>query len=221
MLRDSISYSKVSQDSFNLISSGRSITSFIEFIKSKLPKFISEAKSQGIRVEKGLNHLFVRIMDTHELYQFIHEDLEEPNRGNSAAIDIGIYTRGSTSTRFFAIEGKRLDTTMPNYSRRKKEYVVNNNGGGIERFKKNIHGKDLLVAGMIGYVQTDDFNIWEQRINCYIKEEIKSSTIGIGWNKSDLLINDKLKPIYATYASKHIRASGNEIDLYHLWVDLQ
>jgi len=220
MLKDNISQHDSNMGNFHQLGSRKSITKVIEHIEEYLPNFIFESKSKGIRVEKGLNHLFVRIMDCHDLFQFMNEDLEDPTRGNSPAIDIGIYTRGDSSTRFFAIEAKRLDTGIANYAQRKKEYVVNNNGGGIERFKKAIHGTELLCAGMIGYIQTDDFTIWENRINNYIKEEIESSTIGISWSSDDLLKLEKLNTIYATYGSKHLRSAGDEIDLYHIWIQL-
>lgn len=221
MLKNNMPQSALPHDTFTQLEAGRSITKTIEHMKRLLPKFIDSAKVKGIKVEKGLNHLYVKIMDCHDLFQFIHEDLEEPTRGDSPAIDIGIYTKGDHTTRFFAIEGKRLDTSISNYTQRKKEYVVNNNGGGIERFKKDIHGKELLCAGMLGYVQIDDFNTWERRINSYIAEEIRSSTIGVSWNTDDLLRLEKSDAVCATYGSKHLRLSGSEIDLYHLWVNLQ
>ncbi len=221
MLSDSISQSNSIQNNLTQLEHKKSITKVIEYIKMKLPDFISIAKMEGIRVEKGLNHLFVRIMDDHKLFQFMHEDIEHPISGNSATIDIGIYTKGDSSTRFFAIEAKRLDTSISNYNRRKKEYIANNNQGGIERFKKEIHAKELLCAGMLGYVQSDNFNTWHNRINNYINEEINGSTIGVVWNSNELLQIEKIDTVYATYISKHLRISGNEIYLYHIWIKLE
>lgn len=221
MLRDNKPQGNFSQGDFNQLESGKSINKVIEHIKKLLPHFINKVKTKKISVEKGLNHLCVRVMDNHDLFQFMHEDLETPSMGNSPAIDIGIYTRGDGKARFFAFEGKRLDTSIQNYNTRKKEYVVNNNGGGIERFKKDIHGKELLLAGMLGYVQTDNFDIWLARINGYIGDEIGSTSIGVAWNSDDLLELEQLNTVYATYRSKHLRSSDKEIDLYHLWVDLQ
>ena len=221
MLKDNIRQNISAQINFTNLEDKKSIAKVIEHIELKLSDFYSGTKAEGIRVEKGLNHLFVRIMDCHELFQFMHEDIEDPRSGNSSAIDIGIYTRGDSSARFFAMEAKRLDTSMTNYARRKKEYVVNDNQGGIERFKREIHAKELLCAGMLGYIQSDDFNTWYKRINDYINEEISSSTIGVVWNRNDLLQIEKINMVYATYVSKHLRESGSEIDLYHIWIILQ
>ncbi len=221
MLKDNIAQNTMCQGSFDYLEDSKSIKKVIEHMKKLLPQFIKSVKAKGIKPEKGLNHLYVRIMDCHDLFQFMHEDLEEPTKGNSPAIDIGIYTRGENSTRFFAIEGKRLDTKIPNYYKRKKEYVVNNGGGGIERFKKNIHAGNLLYAGMLGYVQSDDFNTWEIRVNGYIEEEITKSTIGVAWNSDDLLKLNQINKDYATYNSMHIRKNGKKINLYHIWIDLK
>ena len=221
MLSDNIPQSNSTQNNLTQLEAGKSITKVIEHIIMLLPHFISNAKSKGIKPEKGLNHLFVRIMDCHELFQFMHEDIEEPAKGKSPAIDIGVYTRGDISARFFAIEAKRLDTSIGNYSQRRKEYVVNDNQGGIERFKKEIHAKELLCAGMLGYLQSDDFNTWYERINDYINEEISGCTIGVVWNRNDLLQIEKINMVYATYVSKHLRESGSEIDLYHIWINLK
>lgn len=37
------------------------------------------------------------------------------------------------------------------------------NSGGIERFKNGRHGKDVVNAGIIGYIQTDSPAYWIQR----------------------------------------------------------
>jgi hypothetical protein len=73
---------------------------------------------------------------------------------------------------------------------------------------------------MIGYVQTDDFDVWFEKINSWIDEEIVSPTSSeLIWKKKDKLSLDKKDKIFHTYLSEH-RCKTKEIDMYHIWLDL-
>lgn len=224
MLRDRTPQGTFSQGDFNQLETGKSIKKVLIYIINYLNDFKILALNDNITNESGLNSKFVIVMNSknsNEMFYFHHENPEDHANGNSPRVDIGIYAKSDTYMPFFVIEGKRLDKSIQNYTTRKKEYVVNNNGGGIERFKMDIHGKELLLAGMLGYVQTDNFSTWSTRINNYIEEEIQSSSIDVVWDRHDLLALDTSNTLYATYGSKHLRLSGSEIDLYHLWLNLQ
>jgi len=223
MLKD---YSKPSISVGNLtgVDKNKSIERVKTYIISHVSDFITEVKKEKIYNEVGLNSKFVIVMNnfnSSEMFYFHHENPEDHTSGQSARIDIGVYARGCMESAFFAFEAKRLDSKKVNKGKRKKEYVVNDNGGGIERFKNNTHGVGLSFAGMIGYIQTDDYDIWQERINQYIDEEIDSSSIKeVEWNEDDKLLNDKKLKDYATYNSKHIRKDKTEINLFHLWINL-
>jgi len=74
---------------------------------------------------------------------------------------------------------------------------------------------------MIGYIQTDDFDIWQDKINSWIDEEIKSSlSSDITWLTNDKLVEQSKDSKIAQYTSVHNRLSKTDIHLTHLWVKL-
>jgi len=74
---------------------------------------------------------------------------------------------------------------------------------------------------MIGYIQTDDFNTWIEKINKYIDEEIDSaSSIELVWKEKDKLIANKENRLFSTYNSTH-QCKTKEISMYHIWIDLR
>lgn len=142
---------------------------------------------------------------------------ENVNKDKSCE-DIGISHKSNQHKIIFVFEAKRLDSRLPKY--RTKEYILGKIGG-IERFKRDKHGKNLTHAGMIGYVQTDDFDIWKDKINDWIDEEIEtSSSTDIVWTIDDTLKEKNQTIKIARYSSSHNCNSGKDIDLTHLWVRL-
>jgi hypothetical protein len=170
--------------------------------------------------ERGLNNNFVICMNDklhNQLFFFHHEYVEDPTNGQSHQIDIGIIPRGQKKA-FFVIEAKRLDKTIK--SSRKKEYIIGKIGG-IERFKRDKHARDFIYAGMIGYIQSDHFNDWEDKINAWLTEEIKpSSSDELTWTKHDKLAKINSTNEIAKYSSYHSCLSGKQINLLHLWINL-
>ena len=74
---------------------------------------------------------------------------------------------------------------------------------------------------MIGYVQKKTFDDWENEINAWINEEIKSpSSCDLRWSEDDKLIKESSSQETARYSSKHLCISKKEIKLFHLWIDL-
>lgn len=195
--------------------------SVIDFLEENISVFI-EQYIDG-KVEKGLNSNFVLCMNNqiqNELFIFGHEDPEIKSSGNSPSIDISVYPRskGTRRKRFFAFEAKRLNNELD--YRRKKEYVFGN-GGGIERFKRDIHAQELSYAAMIGYVQSDSFSIWESRVNSWIDEKITSLDLcDLTWEHNDKLIKKNETLEIAKFSSTHIRLSNKEIKLIHIWINL-
>jgi hypothetical protein len=132
-------------------------------------------------------------------------------------VDFGIVTDGEQDA-FFAIEAKCLDSTLP--KAREKEYIIGKHGG-IERFKREKHGMPLVHVGMIGYVQSDNFDIWFEKINGWIDEEINTTTSGeLIWKNKDKLILDKKETMFNTYLSEHKCIGKEKINMYHIWVNL-
>ena len=222
---------------FNGLEKSQAIKKVFNFIEECLPKF--ENKYSLLKPEDGLTQELVYILDNESreklpLCGFSTEHMEDTTKGNSRRDDIGIRAiKGITlhttfypnNKPFIVIEAKRLDSKID--KKRKKEYVVGRydkkyiESGGIERFKKEIHGNELVYVGMIGYIQTDDFDSWLAKINKYISEEISSSTsIELIWEEKDKLILDKKNQLFSTYISEH-KCKSKEISMYHIWINLK
>lgn len=215
-----------------------SIKKVFSFIENCLPEF--KENFSNIKPEDGLSQELIYILDNKSREKlptcaFSSEHMEDTSKGNSRRDDIGVRavkgislyaTFYPNNKPFIAIEAKRLDSKID--KKRQKEYVVGRldeskyiESGGIERFKKQIHGVGLIYVGMIGYLQTDDFDTWLKKINNWIDEEIKESTSkDLIWEKQDKLIPNSNNTLFATYNSKH-QCKTKNIDMYHIWVDLK
>ena len=202
----------------------------IGFTKEDIPlaeadniiKFIGETlvdfkPSEPLKKETRLTQTLVRLLVSkkHPIWIF---DKENIYSDSSSSEDIAVSLESNLEDAFFVIEAKRLDSTFP--KSRKKEYIIGSKGG-IERFKRDKHGRGLTHAGMIGYVQTDDFDSWMSKINSWIDEEIKTLTSSeLTWIVDDKLIEQNKTLKTAKYTSIHNRISKIKINLTHLWIKL-
>lgn len=218
------------------------IIAVLNYIEKWIPTFIKESKTEQIVNEKGLTQRFVSILlvNLNDIYPFtfVPEWMEDETKGNSPAVDIGILTKdNSISLRnrcFFVLEAKKLGVTEPI---RNKEYLVGHyikkNGkpkyltcGGMERFKKSIHGKMLNQCGMIGYMFNNNFDFWHHQINNWVEELIlTNSDSTIFWSKEDKLLLQSKNHQKARYTSKNLRtkvdSKKDTVLIYHTWIDLQ
>ena len=121
-------------------------------------------------------------------FNLTKEYIENTSTGQSPHCDLGFYLDGE-DTAIFCIEAKRLPTPG---SGREKEYVHSPSGksGGIERFKKEIHGKGLSHSAIFGYIQKEDFEYWFKQVNTWIDELIQDDSQEIDWNENDLLVSE-------------------------------
>ena len=126
---------------------------------------------------------------------------------------------------FVVFEGKRLPA--PSKSR-EREYVSGGNqySGGIQRFKRGLHGATVEDAAMVGYVQNGAFDAWLTRINDWISEEARQpSEPDETWSLSEQLVSLSVIPQEGVKqaTSEHSRNNstmGSEIRLRHLWVEM-
>ena len=193
-----------------------SVSRVIELIEENISFYINQYTQ--VHTEKDLNQNFSLCMNTKvkdELFTFSN-GYKDIILATPHEVDFGVVLDGESKA-FFVLEAKRLDTSLPRS--REKEYVLGTLGG-MERFKKEKHGKNLTHAGMIAYVQTDDFNTWLGKVNGWIDEEIISVTSSeLTWINQDKLLVEKKETIYNTYLSKH-KCLTKDINMYHIWVDL-
>lgn len=218
------------------------IEKVLKFVELHIQEFISdvkEAQKENKLNEDNITEILCDVINFNNppLFWFHFQKSEKQKKGHDKSIDIGVKTRENISVEaksfsdkdaFFAFEAKRL----PLPKTREKEYVIGHykkgkgkqryiESGGIERFKTGSHSKELKVAGMLGYVQKDDFEMWHKKINTWIDELVKFEPQN--WNKEDKLVEQNSRSkIISKYFSKHQRIPEelSEINLYHLWVKL-
>jgi hypothetical protein len=171
------------------------------------------------------------------IFQFVSQDLEEESTG---VVDIGIYSSSSQGAffdaiyysddkRYFCFEAKILGV---NDNQRIKEYVIGHrkNGkyipcGGIERYKRCIHGAELTNAALIGYMKRDNYDFWFRKINQWILELSEESEF---WSDRELLQSYNMPQdlSFARYFSTHKREdkegiSRPDINLNHIWMKIE
>ncbi len=193
---------------------------YIDDIICKFPLWLENSRIPFSSKEDMLNPKLAEFLNISDLPDLTIENIRfsftnQPAQPGPYTPDIGVSLMnkvGSTNY-FFYLEGKRLPARD---TKSEREYVYGNSGG-IQRFKENKHGSNLPCSAMIGYIQKESFKIWQDRINGWIDELIK--TEGSQWNNSDKMVvcdnrNDKFR-------SEHNRTDGNKpITLYHYWIDL-
>jgi len=110
-------------------------------------------------------------------------------------------------------EAKILSNSLG--KKREKEYVIGeNNNGGIERFKTEMHGKGIDNCGLIGYVQKDEPNHWLKKINNWITD---LATLHKSWKADEILSELDSNTDYCFLESIAHRKT-NDIKLSHLWI---
>jgi len=212
----------------------RHIIAILEFIETYIEKYIFVYKEEysDIEIETGITQelcsYFESKINEHPFY-FHHEDRTNPVSGQSPTVDFSAKTRvpfGKFRSRqtIFSIEAKRLPTPG---SGREKEYVIGHTNskdkyityGGIERFKKGIHGKRLSHSAILGYIQKEDFQYWFKQVNTWINELIIDDKQEIEWNQNDKLIRLSLNSRTAKFQSVNKR-ENDSITIFHYWLNL-
>ncbi|MCL6218996.1 hypothetical protein [Zunongwangia pacifica] len=165
---------------------------------------------------------------------FQHQNIEDAKENTSTDFAaFGTYTYAQAYNKegeectLVKFEAKRLSSTLP--KKREREYVIGEydkgkltrNSGGIERFKNLRHGKDVVHAAIIGYVQTDSFEHWEKKINGWIKEEInRPCDTTLIWDGDDYLDPNWNNGKICSYLSKPKRKRIEQLNMHHIWVSL-
>lgn len=167
-------------------------------------------------------------------FYFHHQNIESSQENTSTdfaafgtfAYALENYVDDEDSPPLVKFEAKRLNSTLP--SKREREYVRGeyvegkciNNSGGVERFKNERHGKDVMNACLVGYIQTDSPDHWFSKVNGWIKEQIDTpSDSRLVWEEGDLLTLNGEVSVVTHYTSLSKRLSGDEINLKHFWIN--
>lgn len=128
--------------------------------------------------------------------------------------------QGACTKQLYVVEAKRLPTDKEQ-GRREKEYVCGHkkDTGALERYKSGSHGLRLSKSAVIGYIEQDDFNYWNKKINEWISERA-SSTPSV-WSTSELLNNLLIDKTENFSTSRSIiNRKSDYIELFHLWIKM-
>lgn len=202
----------------------------VEFLKAHLPQFAKSVLNADIENENGLNSRLSRYITNaavQEIFFAERESMEDETRGDSPAVDIGIYLNvediGIDPPLITVFEGKRLTTKLPN--KRRREYVIGHEKdgkylhcGGIERYKLAIHGGKLNHAGMIGYIQDGTPDSWQEKVNSWICD-LCSQPFDPAWSGREKLFPQKTDRRVTEFSSI-VNRVDSELHLTHLWIDL-
>ena len=126
---------------------------------------------------------------------------------------------GKTNLPLFVVESKRLPA--PSHKKiREKEYVIGNKeNGGIERYKKEIHGKRLSECGMIGFIENYASSYWLNTINIWIQNLANTDS---KWDKDEQLV---LKGNFNDYSYlvsiAHREVVDKDVLLHHWWINCE
>lgn len=179
------------------------------FIKNSLPKFEKEFKNANfhIHLEDDISDVLVRFFNNAAIKQNL---IFQFNAKIGVDFTIFVHPTKIGTPPIFMIEAKRLDKNHYDY--------VDGRNGGVERFKREQKGfgKHLTISAMIGYVQEETIEYWEEKINKWISQQINNKT-KIVWEEGDKLVPDYK---YSNFISNHSRVSRTSITLYHYWISL-
>jgi hypothetical protein len=144
-----------------------------------------------------------------------YSDIHTKGANKRRVVDIYFYPaeQGISRKSLFSVEAKRLPT--PGGKNRVKEYVFGS-GGGIERFKKEEHGKGLSNCGILAFIEKQDFVYWYSTINSWITD---GSTTEL-WRKEECLENLVVNTTWATSTSI-VKRKSSDLKLIHFWINVQ
>lgn len=204
----------------------------VAFVREQLPTWRDDPNRTNEQSENKLNLQLCKFLESRArndfpMICFYHEEYQSGRRSvdlsaslaESTVIEAKNYTIYDT---ILVLEGKRIPAPS---SDREKEYITGTTSGkisgGIQRFKLGLHGVELNLAAMIGYVQERTPRYWQKKINEWIVQLASDSMEdGCVWTA-----DETLKPVAAdiakgilSYRSLHNRIFGNKIEIHHLWI---
>ena len=213
------------------ISPNTFVNETIKFVENQLHMWRDDQGRPNVEAEEDLNGQLCKFLNDRAregfpMALFHHEERQGKRRRidlsvlpSSKAIEAAIYD--SIYEPFLVIEGKRLPAPGKG---REREYLtgLGEQTGGIQRFRLCLHGKSLVAAVMVGYVQTGDVTDWLITINGWIAT-LKSSGEDktCVWSDQDQLreLQNDGKAKASRCESRHSRLGDvPEVRLTHLWI---
>ncbi len=144
-----------------------------------------------------------------------YSDIYIESADKQRTVDFYFYPaeQGLSRKSLFSVEAKRLPT--PGGQNRTKEYVLGK-GGGIERFKREDHGKNLSNCGMLAFIEKQNFTYWHSTINSWITD----ISISGSWSTEECLADLTVNETWAKTISI-VKRKSNNLHLFHFWINIQ
>lgn len=144
-----------------------------------------------------------------------YSDIYTEGADKQHSVDFYFYPseQGASKKSLFSVEAKRLPT--PGGRDRTKEYVLGG-GGGIERFKREKHGKGLPNCGILAFIEKQDFTYWYTTINSWITDVATLKS----WSTEECLSSLHVNATWAKSIST-VKRKSNDLTLLHFWINVQ
>lgn len=179
-------------------------------------------KNKNLKNEKQLTQEFT-IQNHTQLLKYstsirIHNEYSDNFYGTKGIPDFAFLPliEGESHEPLFIVEAKILPTPKPSKEREATEYVFYKQvkkQGGIERFKKEKHGKGLSECGMLAFIKNENYQYWFSEINNWIDEiSLEKNTL---WNKNERLLNQNLE---FNYHISEVKREKDTLKLHHFWL---
>lgn len=228
----------VTNNTFGSLSSA-SDGSIIEHIFNYISTILHGFKGTKDENENGITNRLCKTLEFKKPpeypFFFHHQNIENDRENTSTDFAVfGTYayaqqvdiSDNEEAPVLIKFEAKRLTNNLP--KKREREYVIGDykqgeqirNSGGIERFKNGRHGRNVINAGIFGYVQSDSFSFWKEKVNSWIQDEILNPhDQSLSWDTNDFLEFVKSDKEIHVCVSKPKRKSGCSIVLRHIWIN--
>ena len=224
-------------DSFGKITSGLAaqdnlVLKTIAFVRNSLPDWRDDPNRPREQSEKKLNLQLVKFLgsqarDDFPMICFNHEEYQWGQR----SVDISaspieqVVINATTYTIYnplLVLECKRLPAPSKACV---IEYVtgLDQKTGGIQRFKLGLHGSNLDIVVLIGYLQKDSATHWHKKINSWVSQLCSGIIKDVcNWNADEFLESFKEDPSksISSCRSIHSRIESNstKVEIHHLWI---
>jgi hypothetical protein len=206
----------------------------IQFVATQLVSWRDDPERAPEEAEECLNaqlckYLNVVASERFPMVLFSHEERQTGARRVDFAANprqgviIG-KTYHSIYDSFIVFEGKRLPTPSKD---REREYVTGGSkkSGGIQRFKRGLHGAKQETAVILAYIQGGASSFWLFKVNEWIVMETATPSVSEEhWAEDEQLTGfvDDVANRIAKASSSHQRdsSSTDKIQIEHLWVEM-
>lgn len=216
-------YSNINSSPFLSNQEGKTITFINECLKKSCIPFKKASSQPNLKFPLNENKYTQIFVEQVEVFVKSHPNIGVKNQysdtfyGTKGIPDFYFHKveEGVHSEPLMVWEAKILSSSLG--TKREKEYVIGDkNNGGIERFKTEKHGKGQNKCGLLGLVESEDFQYWNTTINNWITD---LATTNKDWKKDEVLLEMKSETDFCVLKSIAHRKT-DDINLTHLWVKL-